>query len=262
LASDNSEIDPFSTLSEAYELLSQLPEELAERIVLIGGQALLLWAEYYLIDQSTGLQYEFLASNDLDFMGKRPEVIECAAAWHAEHKLPGLDDNTPQSGIVVLNNSGLFHTIDFLSSVYGISDKDVHTYSDKMVFGNKHIKVLSPPLCLKSRIENLSGLNYSEELQKREAVRIIAAMEVTKSYFLDICASGEPRTLSNAVTYTMRHILLNRAGLSVSSKFNIDLAEAFPLAVIKSVHAPIVDEFLRRWLNTYHERVQRRTAPE
>ena len=74
-------IDPFDTLNEAERLLSKLPQDLADRIVLIGGQALLLWAEHYLIDQLTGLQSESLSSDDLDLMGRRPEVIECARIW-------------------------------------------------------------------------------------------------------------------------------------------------------------------------------------
>lgn len=75
MVSDSTQLDPFSTLAEAQKLLSQLPQELADRIVLIGGQALLLWAEYYLIDQATGLQYELLASDDLDFkVHQQPQV--------------------------------------------------------------------------------------------------------------------------------------------------------------------------------------------
>jgi len=262
LVSDSTHLNPFSTLIEAYKLLSQLPTEIAERIVLIGGQALLLWAEHYLIDQATGLQYGLLASDDLDFMGKRPEVIDCAAAWHAEHKLPSCDDNTPQSGIVFLNNSGVFNTIDFLSSVYGINDKEVLTYSDHMIFGNNNIRVLSPPLCLKSRIENLSGLNYTDELQKREVVRITAAIEVTKRYLIDICDSGHKSALSKAVTYIMRRVILSRSGISTSAKYGINLAEVFPITAIKATYPPIADEYLKRWLITYEDAVKRRPKSE
>ncbi|RAK01591.1 hypothetical protein B0I24_101214 [Aliidiomarina maris] len=258
MVSDSTQLDPFSTLAEAHKLLSQLPQELADRIVLIGGQALLLWAEYYLIDQATGLQYELLASDDLDFMGRRPEVIDCAHAWHAEHRLPSPDDNAPQSGIVVLNNSGLFHTIDFLTSVYGIDDHEVYKYSDLMVFGENQIKVLSPPLCLKSRIANLSGLHYAEPLQQREVVRITAAIEATKLYLIDICNSGQKRPLSKAVKYLMRYVLLSRAGVAISAAYDLDLSAAFPLSVIRSIHPPIVDEYLSRWLEAYHTRVARR----
>lgn len=258
LASNSFPLDPFSTLEEAEKLLSAIPQQLADRIVLIGGQALLLWAEYYLIDNSTGFQYEMLASDDLDFMGRRPDVIECAAAWDAEHRLPGPDDNSPHSGLVVLNNSGVFHTVDFLYSVYGISDQDVFHYSDEMIFGQNEIKVLSPPLCLKSRVENLNGLGYVDQLQERETVRIAAAIEITKLYLIDICNLKKVRALSSVVKYLMNDVLLSRAALSISARYNIDLAQVFPIEIIKSVHPPIAEKYLDLWLKTYHDRVNKR----
>jgi len=97
----NTKINPFDTLEEATKLLSVIPQELADRLILIGGQALLLWGEYYLIDKLTGKQLESLASDDLDFMGRKPEVEDCANAWHGEARLPDIDDHTPQSKVRV-----------------------------------------------------------------------------------------------------------------------------------------------------------------
>ncbi|MFC4701507.1 hypothetical protein ACFO4O_15195 [Glaciecola siphonariae] len=77
---NNTIIKPFDTLEKATKLLSVIPQELADRLVLIGGQALLIWGEYYLIDRLTGEQFESLASDDLDFMGRTPEVIDCTSS--------------------------------------------------------------------------------------------------------------------------------------------------------------------------------------
>lgn len=258
MVSDSPELNPFSTLEEATRLLSALPQELASRIVLIGGQALLLWAEYYLIDGATGRQYDILASDDLDFMGRRPEVIKCAAAWNAEHLIPSPDDNTPNSGLVVFNNSGVFEVVDFLPCVYGLNDKDIMNHSDEMLFGNNRVRVLSPPLCLQSRIANLSGLPYSELMKEREVKRITAAIEITRLYLIDVCEAQPSKALSKAVTYLMRDVLLNPTALSISAKYDLDLSGCFPLGAIRSKHAEIADKFLATWIPTYHDRVARR----
>lgn len=258
MVSNSPELNPFSTLDEATRLLSALPQELASRIILIGGQALLLWAEYYLIDGATGRQYDMLASDDLDFMGRRPEVIECAAAWNAEHEIPSPDDNTPNSGIVVFNNSGVFHVVDFLPNVYGLNDKDIINHSDEMLFGGNSVKVLSPPLCLQSRIANLSGLPYNELMKEREVKRIRAAIEITRMYLIDVCDAQPTRAVSKAVTYLMRDVLLNSTSASISAKYDLDLSACFPLGAIRSKHAEIADKYLARWIPTYHERVARR----
>lgn len=255
MVSDSSQFNPFSTLEEAELLLSKVSEDLAGRIILIGGQALLLWAEFYLIDGLTGRQYDFLASNDLDFMGRRPEVVDCAAAWNAEFHLPTPEDNTPNSGIVLFNNAGVFEAVDFLPNVYGLSDRHVIEFSDEMLFGDNRIKVLSPPLCLKSRIANLEGLGYSELKKEREVIRIKAAAEIVKFYLIDICNSATPRVLSNVVSYLMQEVLLSRQGIVVSAQHNVDLSTCFPIEIIRAKHAPIADKFLAVWLKTYHDRV-------
>ena len=259
MASSNIALDPFHTLQEATKLLSALPQELAERVILIGGQALLLWGEYYLIDKLTGQQLESLASDDLDFMGRKPEVIDCAKAWHGKHKLPHMDDSTPQSGIVFLNNQGVKEAIDFLSQVYGVSDKDVYKFSDKMKFGDNLVRVLSPPLCLKSRIENLHGLHYGADKQKREQLRIHAAITACYFYLIDICeVQQHPRAIAKAVTYIVNEVLLSRAGLALSVKFGFDFKDSFPVDKISSVNPNITQKFLRAKFKEYEEKVSRK----
>ena len=257
-------IDPFDTLNEAERLLSKLPQDLADRIVLIGGQALLLWAEHYLIDQLTGLQSESLSSDDLDLMGRRPEVIECARIWGGEYRIPEMDDHSPQSGIVFLNNKGTIEdseAVDFLPTVYGLTPKEVHAHSDKMRFGENEVvvKVMSPPLCLKSRIENLNGLHYGEEKAQREILRITSATSIIYHWLIDFCNNTEDhRPVAKAVTYRMDNILLSPSSIKICAKYSIDLSCSFPLERLKSKYPPLVDEYLNRKLSEYESRLARR----
>lgn len=255
----NAQVNPFDTLEEATKLLSVIPQELADRLILIGGQALLLWGEYYLIDKLTGKQLESLASDDLDFMGRRPEVEDCAKAWHGEARLPDIDDHTPQSGMVFVNNKGVKEVIDFLPQVYGISHNDALRFSDRMKFGENTVRVLSPPLCLKSRIENLNGLGYGEAKIEREKVRVIAAMSACYYYLVDICDNQTtPRTLPNVVTYIANSILLSPAAIALSVEYGFDFKDAFPVKRIASANAEIANRFLESRFAKYRQKVESR----
>lgn len=256
LGLDNTLIDPFRTLQEATNLLSKVPQSLADRLVLIGGQALLLWASHYLIDELTGLQSESLASDDLDLLGRAPEVTECARVWHGTAKLPEIDDHTPQSGIVMMNNNGVYDIVDFLPEVYGITQNEVLKYSDIMLFGDNKVRVLSPPLCLKSRIQNLYGLGYSEEKKQRELIRVISAISICRWYLIDLCNTRETaRSVPNAITYITNNILMSNAAIAISAQFEIDLSEMYPMKIIESINADITDRFLAHRLRKYRQKV-------
>lgn len=255
------QLDPFATLSEAENLLSNITSDLEEHLVLIGGQALLLWAEHYLINPEDGYQYDFLASDDLDLMGRRPAVEACAQAWGGTAVFPSPDDQTPNSGIVYLDDTGgLSRTVDFLSNVHGISEVEVKKYSDLMVFGKRKVKVLSPPLCLKSRIHNLHSLNYGEVKKARELKRIRAAIEVSNWYLLDSINQKDVRVLANAVKYLMRQVLLSREALMVSAEHQLNLMEVFPIKAIQGFCPNISDKYLAIWGAKYQDSVSKRFA--
>lgn len=259
LVLNNTKINPFDTLEEATRLLSVIPQELADRVILIGGQALLLWGEYYLVNKLTGEQLESLASDDLDLMGRKPEVIDCANAWHGRAELPDIDDHTPQSGMVFINNRGVTEVVDFLTQIYGISHSDALRFSDKMKFGENTVRVLSPPLCLKSRIENLNGLGYGEAKSEREKVRVTAAMSACYYYLVDICNHQiSPRILANVVTYMANSIMLSRAAIALSAEYGFDFRDAFPIKRIASANEEITNRFLKSRFAKYQEKVESR----
>ena len=168
-------------------------------------------------------------------MGRRPEVIECARIWGGEYRIPEMDDHSPQSGIVFLNNKGTIEdseAVDFLPTVYGLTPKEVHAHSDKMRFGENEVvvKVMSPPLCLKSRIENLNGLHYGEEKAQREILRITSATSIIYHWLIDFCNNTEDhRPVAKAVTYIMDNILLSPSSIKICAKYSIDLSCSFPL---------------------------------
>lgn len=120
--------------------------------VVVGGQAVNLWASKY-YERSPKLK-ELLpfASEDLDFYGGKVEVMTCKDVLQGRAKLNRDFDPSPNSGIVMVSRQDRELRIDFLASVYGLNDAEITgtalTFSGQDKLAGINIKVLHPILCL------------------------------------------------------------------------------------------------------------------
>lgn len=202
-------------------------------IFLIGGQALHLWAHYYLIDSLSAEDLAYITSDDLDLFGRSPALIKCAAAWGGSYVLAPIDSHTPQTGNVVIpvHGSDESFIVEFLGSVYGLTDRELETGCDLYPISRDddtvHLPILSPPLCLKSRCENLLGLGYSEKHREREVVRIKVAIRIVYKYILDALEDDDFVGANKIVKSIVRYAQGNN-GRRLYREYGLDLLEAIP----------------------------------
>lgn len=217
-------------LSESPEdILSRLSPEAAAEITIIGGQALSIWGDQYLLDELTGEEYIHLASDDLDLLGKRHAIELCAQAWGGQIEFPAPDDHTPNSGVVMIRSAtGESLAIDFLGAVHGLSNHEVLKYADALPVGDLLIPILSPPLCLKSRINNLVGLRYSPEKEAREVVRIRLAASATRMYILDYLNQGNTKGALKIANYLIRKVFMTQEARTAHRRFGAEFLHALP----------------------------------
>jgi hypothetical protein len=100
------------------EALLQRLGELPQRLVLIGGQAVAFWANYYAsrIELPGGI---VPTSKDVDFLGAAVDVETAARALDGKAFLPTLDDATNSAGYVIFDHAGEEHQLDFMSQRAG-----------------------------------------------------------------------------------------------------------------------------------------------
>lgn len=202
-------------------------------IFLIGGQALHLWGHYYLIDELTAQDIAYITSDDLDWFGKSTAVRKCAAAWGGTFVLPPFDSHTPQTGKVLIPVHGSDETfiVDFLGSVYGLEDEEVRNGCDLYPVSRDgdtvEIPILSPPLCLKSRCENLLGLGYGEKHRVREIARIQVAIRIVFLYIVDALDDEDVAGAKKIVKSIVKYAQSNH-GRRLYREYGIDLLEAIP----------------------------------
>ena len=148
---------PELSLAEAREILIKLGA-LADEIVLVGGQALAFWADYF----GDRVQlHGAINSKDIDFGGTREAVVQAAVCLGGTYLLPEPFAITPNTGIVeFVASGGQRRRIDFLGDVFGVELGEVFemALTVEMPGTGASFRVMHPVHCLEARISNVGGL--------------------------------------------------------------------------------------------------------
>lgn len=163
--------------------------------IVVGGQSVNLWAEFYKARAPEIAQQGPFTSKDIDFYGAIESAELLADALGGEIRRPRLDDETPNAALVVAMLGNRQIEIDFMRVVLGVDDASI---KDKYVTlrgihpidRTKHIRmmVLHPLDCVKSRYANVNILGREDEISLKQAAVAIA---VLKFFIEDRLAEGD-----------------------------------------------------------------------
>lgn len=146
----------------AYELALS-PAEVTEilrhcgaKALLVGGQALAIWAEYFEVEPSGELSAK--VTFDVDFIGSRrvAEALRAALDWHLYLPAPG--DATPQTAKVSMTlPDGGVKQIDFLNAIVGLDTAKIQARAAELELSTgTRIRLLAPLDVLESRFARYS----------------------------------------------------------------------------------------------------------
>lgn len=149
---------------EAYiprELVDRVIDSASSDVVLVGGQALAYWMDYYRIAHPTNLP---AISRDVDFFTRDP--ANAAPLTRFARAIRGRKEVLPASAISALVGSAIapagderIYNVDLLHSVVGIERADVEAKAvDVTLPGGKAIRIMHPLHVLQSRNANLHKL--------------------------------------------------------------------------------------------------------
>ncbi|MDH5559163.1 MAG: hypothetical protein OEZ03_17585 [Alphaproteobacteria bacterium] len=145
-----------------------------------GGQALNFWASMFSGRTSDLAQYAPYVSKDIDFFGFFEDAAIIAAALGADIERPSLEDNSPNTAVLLINAGGYKLVIDFIGSILGaqlkhvedfgslevefpIADESMQTTGEVVT-----IPVMHPLVCLESRVGNVVTLRRAGALSMRQ----------------------------------------------------------------------------------------------
>lgn len=207
-----------------------------EEVILVGGQALNVWAEWTLPRAPEELQ-EFApyTSKDIDYRGNAAAAAEFADRMGGICWCPDMDTHTVNAATVTFERNGRVIVVDFLKTLAGVPDQklkngvvevplSVHGEDAPPILMN----VLHPILVLQSRIGNVARLGRRDPGSLRQ---LRAALVIAREYVLSQLEAEEDGIKDAQKTVTDIHdIIASTEADQVFEEFNVD-----PVAILRAV---------------------------
>lgn len=164
--------------------------------IIVGGQSVNIWAEYYSDRDRELFDIGPFTSDDVDFFRNREAARQLAARLdNGTILLPTASDfGTPNSAVVLGELNGRHIAVDFMASVLGVDDESI---MDNFVmiegsFGASTIKllVMHPLDCVRSRLTNINVLHRYD---RHSIVQGIASVRILENYLEDLLGENNFR---------------------------------------------------------------------
>jgi len=267
--SDSPESPPQIGYRDTSAVLRRLGD-LVERIVLVGGQAVNFWADFY---QSRVPEVKDLApftSKDIDFLGTRASMEACAARLQRRSLVPdpdGIDETGLNSGTTTfIDENQHVRQIQFLTAIIGIEDTGmitrtaapVEVIDAEGVPTGIYFRVMHPVLCLISRAANTQP--PLSRLDPHSLKQLRCAIFCAREYLRDLLESGtvdDVREVLEWSEHIYRFSRYDSDGKNVLRTTNMDPFEAvigdhprLPLGFREQRYPQ-----LKEYLHAYRERL-------
>lgn len=212
------------------------------RTLLVGGQSLAFWAQYYRITPVGVLSAHI--TRDADFIGTAQDASRVAEAmkefgWTLWK--PTMDDATPQTAKLSKTVAGHgIKQVDFLSSIVGLDTESIRKRAVRFVRASgAHLNVLHPLDVLASRLKNLAHLPSKRHPQG--IAQAALGIEVVRAFIQQQAGEASQRELLGAIERVIR-IAQDKDLDGVFYEHAFDL-----LAVVPVKHVTAEEFRAKRW---------------
>lgn len=152
-----------------------------EPVLLVGGQAVNLWALYY---QSHTAELAPFVSRDVDVLGDRETLTALGQVAGAKPQFFPVKPPTNEVGVVIAKDShGLPLLIEVLRYVHGVSNKELREPVYTVALGDVRVQVPSPIALLQAKIANVADLAQSG---RQDARHVLILARLLPAYLRDL----------------------------------------------------------------------------
>lgn len=210
--------------------------------LIVGGQAVNLWAEIYVPTEPELHQFEPFTSKDADIHGNRElaETLHRRSGWTCR-----FFDEPRQSAVAILTKSAAAGTpelkVEVLRTVFGIGLDDLNRNQVREIRPGENYRIPAPLVLLKAKLANVARLSVEKRPQDLKHARML--LPICRAYFLEMHAAiGRPdmseRNFLGAVAYASDIVTSNDARAAVS-RHALNLAALFPGTLAGSPHEKV-----------------------
>jgi hypothetical protein len=249
--------DPLTPLKREYVL--EALESVDQGAVLVGGQAVAWWAEYYgmrgrlpAIDEPMAMY----VSKDADFAARsldprelRPMVKELAVRLHGSPHFKFPFTSLVVASVTFTDDEGEERTVEFLKGVHGIRGRDRvldQAVGFEATDDLPSFYVIHPVMLLESRAANVVELDgYQTDTGILQA-RI--ARDVLREWHLDKLADGWDEA-RQGIERTLK-LAEHKRGIAIAAKYDVDVIASVPCD-----HDALPPQFLEKRLEPCREKV-------
>lgn len=229
-------------ISDFFEIFSK--SEDGDSPVVVGGQSVNLWSEYYLSKGVTELA-EFMpfTSKDLDLIGS-DGILERLHNVH-KGKLLRAEPRGPALGrLDIVRKDGSPLRVEVLHSVKGLDAKDLSKTMELQVEGAS-ARVLMPHVILKAKIENVNSIPQQGRNDVKHVRMMILCVHSFLGEFADHVGTGQvaSRTLVNLLEEIHEIISASRVE-KLADKWGFQFKRIWPLDAFRALR----DEKVARWM--------------
>lgn len=196
--------------------------------VLVGGHAVNFWAFIY--RQLTPEWSELLpyTSEDVDFLGGRPEALLCKRLFGGVANLNDGTDPSPQAGVILAPLNGTTIRFDIITSIIGVDSREVGKNALTRPGQSEltSLRVLHPLHCL---IGKTAGLAQIPQAGRQDLKHLKLSILIVHAFLLE--RLGEARPLLNNIERIF-DLAMNELGLRVWHRHGVEIERALPLEIL------------------------------
>ena len=156
-----------------------------EPVLLVGGQAVNLWALYY---EARTAELAPFVSRDVDVLGDRETLEELAKLAGTKPQIFPMRPPTNEVGVVIAKDAeGEPLLVEVLRHVHGVSNEELRAPLYTMALGETRVRVPGPIALLKAKIANVAGI---AQTGRRDARHVVILARLMPAYWLELQAAA------------------------------------------------------------------------
>jgi hypothetical protein len=222
-------------------------EALGELPVIVGGQAVNLWALIYEKSQRALSSHRPFTSVDCDVVADQDWVRQAATKHDLKFRTFKAGQASPAIGVIFIPLASGDTELQVLRNIRGLTRKEMESSAVQLLFDGRQFRALNPISLLKAKIANVLELNQKDRQDLRhvtilglcvtgflrEQIRLYKKGEITGRDCVEICDfAAQVITSQNAVR--------------VASEHGVEFAEIIPTSELLRTKEPKFRNFVEK----------------